>query len=60
MYTGKLKFFDEVKCYGFIVVDETAQDLFVHYDDFLKAKIDKDLLKKAKHGTEIRFQFQIM
>lgn len=32
-YTGRLKFFDEVKNYGFIIMDNDGGDIFVHYDD---------------------------
>jgi len=28
--TGKLKFFDEKKNFGFFVLDGTTQDIFVH------------------------------
>lgn len=31
--TGKLKFFDESKSYGFIVLDSDKSDVFVHLDD---------------------------
>jgi cold shock CspA family protein len=35
--TGRLKFFDENKNYGFIVSDVDGKDIFVHYDDLSKA-----------------------
>ena len=30
---GKLKFFDEIKSFGFIVNEEDQSDVFVHKDD---------------------------
>ncbi len=30
MKTGKVKFYNEAKGYGFIVEDETRQEIFVH------------------------------
>lgn len=32
-YTGRLKFFDDNKNYGFIVLDVDNTDIFVHADD---------------------------
>ena len=56
-YTGKLKFFDETKGYGFIIMDNDSSDIFCHYDDFFKAGIDLDMLKKAKIGQDIKLSF---
>ncbi len=33
MKTGKIKFFNESKGYGFIVDDETQKDVFVHVSE---------------------------
>ena len=41
---GKLKFFDSDKKYGFIVHEETDEDIFVHFDDLKKAGLDTQLL----------------
>lgn len=59
-YTGKLKFFDEGKSYGFIVMDDDGSDIFVHYDDLHKANINKDALKSAKLGNSIRLSFSCL
>ena len=40
-FTGRLKFFDEGKNYGFIIMDSDESDIFVHYDDLQKAGITK-------------------
>lgn len=32
-YEGYLKFFDEIKNYGFLVMDVDKSDIFVHFDD---------------------------
>ena len=58
--TGRLKFFDEAKNYGFIIMDEDGSDIFVHFDDLAKAGVVKDLLRTAKQGNIIRFSFNCM
>ena len=40
-YTGRLKFFDDAKNFGFIIMDADDSDIFVHYDDLQKAGITK-------------------
>jgi hypothetical protein len=57
--TGILKFFDDAKNYGFFVVDGDGSDLFVHYDDLLKAGLSKDGIRMAK-VSGIKFAFQTM
>ncbi|KAM3137941.1 hypothetical protein pb186bvf_010022 [Paramecium bursaria] len=59
-YTGKLKFFDDQKNYGFIIMDTDKSDIFVHLDDLQKAGLSKEYLKQAKHGSQLRFQFECM
>ncbi len=59
-YTGRLKFFDENKNYGFIIMDEDGSDIFVHYDDLSKAGISKELLKTARLGNMIKLAFSCM
>ena len=59
-YSGRLKFFDENKSYGFIVMDEDGSDIFVHYDDLQKANISKELLKTARLGCMIKLSFSCM
>jgi len=38
--TGYLKFFDEKKGYGFIVMNEDQSDIFCHLEDLKKAGLD--------------------
>ena len=59
-FYGRLKFFDENKKYGFIVMDDDESDIFVHYDDLCKANITKDLLRTARMGNMIRLNFGLM
>lgn len=56
-YTGRLKFFDEVKNFGFIIMDNDGGDIFVHYDDLSKANLPKEFLRTAKKGNIIRLSF---
>lgn len=56
-YAGRLKFFDEVKNYGFIIMDDDGSDIFVHYDDLSKANLQKEYLRTAKKGNNIRLSF---
>lgn len=57
---GRLKFFDEAKNYGFIVMDEDNSDIFVHFDDIAKANITKEYLRTTKLGNVINFSFACM
>lgn len=59
-YSGRLKFFDETKNYGFIVMDEDGSDIFVHFDDLMKANLSKDILRTAKNGNMIHLSFSCM
>jgi len=59
-YYGRLKFFDENKKYGFIVMEDDGSDIFVHYDDLCKANITKELLRTARMGNMIRLNFGCM
>jgi len=58
--TGRLKFFDEVQNYGFIVVDGDESDLFVHYDDLKTSKLSRDILRQAKTNYFLQFSFDIV
>lgn len=58
--SGRLKFFDEVQNYGFLVVDQDHSDLFVHYDDLKSSKISRDILRQAKTSYFLQFTFDIV
>lgn len=58
--TGKLKFFDDQTNFGFIILDADGSDLFVHYDDLMKANLTKDILLRAKYNYTFYFSFIIM
>jgi hypothetical protein len=57
LFTGRIKFFDNAQSYGFFTLDCDGSDLFVHYEDFLKAGICKEHIQVAK-AINTRFLFQ--
>lgn len=48
MHTGKIKFYNEVKGYGFIVPNDGSADVFFHAKALRGVKIDP---KKAKNAA---------
>lgn len=53
MATGKVKWFNNAKGYGFIRPDEGGEDLFVHY-----SYIQMDGFKSLKAGQPVEFEVQ--
>ncbi|SFQ36350.1 cold shock protein (beta-ribbon, CspA family) [Geopseudomonas sagittaria] len=51
MLSGKVKWFNNAKGYGFIVADDQAEDLFVHY-----SAIQGDGYKTLKAGQAVNFE----
>ncbi len=51
MYSGKVKWFNNAKGYGFILSDSSEEDLFAHY-----SAIQMDGYKTLKAGQEVRFE----
>ncbi|CAD8082665.1 unnamed protein product [Paramecium primaurelia] len=45
---GRMKFYDDTKKYGFLVLDEDGTDVFVHYDDLQAAGITLEKMKLYK------------
>ena len=41
-------------------MDEDNSDIFVHYDDLVKANITKEYLRTTKMGNIINFSFSCM
>ena len=51
MSTGTVKWFDERKGYGFIVPDESGEELFVHHSD-----IKMDGYTTLKDGQKVEYE----
>ena len=50
MQTGTVKWFNNAKGYGFIIADETGEDLFAHY-----SAIKMEGYKTLKAGQRVNF-----
>lgn len=51
MATGKVKFFDEKKGFGFITPDEGTKDVFVHFSN-----ISAEGFRTLSEGQEVEFE----
>ncbi len=51
MATGKVKWFNNAKGYGFILSEEESEDLFAHY-----TSIEMDGYKTLKAGQVVNFE----
>ncbi|WP_142849589.1 cold-shock protein [Telmatospirillum sp. J64-1] len=51
MATGRLKWFNPVKGYGFILPDEGGRDVFVH-----ASALQQSGLKAVNHGQRLEFE----
>ncbi len=61
MKTGKVKFFNESKGYGFIVVDEDQSEVFVHHSGLIEKIRENDSVefevidgKKGQNAVNVR------
>lgn len=52
MATGKVKWFDSKKGYGFILPEDGRDDIFVHFSSI---KSDEEF-KTLKEGMEVQFE----
>lgn len=53
MKTGKVKFFNESKGFGFIIDDETKEEVFVHVSGLIdRIKQDDDVEFDVKQGKK--------
>lgn len=61
LFKGKLKFFDEKNNFGFITTDikGVAEDIFLYGSEFDEAGIGLDIIRTAKYGNELAFEFNI-
>ena len=50
-YKGILKNFYINRNYGFVVIDDTYNDVFVHFNDLEKAGINHSKIKNSKEIT---------
>ncbi len=51
MVTGKVKWFNDAKGFGFITPDNGGNDLFAHF-----SQISSDGFKSLKEGQNVRFE----
>ncbi|MBN2379126.1 cold shock domain-containing protein [candidate division WOR-3 bacterium] len=51
MPTGKVKWFDNKKGYGFIEIDDGSGDIFVHYADIME-----EGFKSLAEGDTVKFE----
>ncbi len=53
MATGKVKWFNNAKGYGFVIAEAGGEDLFVHY-----TSIQMDGYKTLKAGQDVEFDIE--
>lgn len=59
IFTGILKHFDEIKNYGFIMMDNGLMEIFYHYEDVIKEKgVNREFLATCRSGNIIKVSFE--
>lgn len=58
-YTGFLKYFDPIKLYGFIVIDNENKEIFFHFQDVTHYLLTKEFLTSFRDGRIIKLSFNI-
>ncbi|EFC06437.1 cold-shock DNA-binding domain protein [Bulleidia extructa W1219] len=56
MLTGKVKWFDDQKGYGFITSDDEGKDIFVHFSAIKEG--DENGHKTLKEGQAVQFEVE--
>eukprot|EP00828_Plagiopyla_frontata_P048229 TRINITY_DN9176_c0_g1_i2.p1 TRINITY_DN9176_c0_g1~~TRINITY_DN9176_c0_g1_i2.p1 ORF type:complete len:239 (-),score=21.85 TRINITY_DN9176_c0_g1_i2:109-825(-) len=56
---GVLKYFDTIRNYGFIVIENQNQELFFHLQDITHPLLTKEFLQQFKEGIVIKLLFNI-
>ena len=58
-FTGILKHFDEIKNYGFILMDISLSEIFYHFEDVIKTSgVTKEFLTTCRSGNIIKVSFE--
>ena len=50
---GRVKWFDAKKCYGFITVENSEKDVFLHV-----SALEKSKLRKIRENQKIQFEIE--
>ncbi|HHE65267.1 MAG TPA: cold-shock protein [Bacteroidetes bacterium] len=53
MPTGTVKWFNDIKGWGFIIPDEGGEDIFVHYSE-----IKQEGFKTLKEGQKVKYDLK--
>ena len=57
---GRVKYFDSIKEFGFIIPDHETKEIFFHFHDVSDDRLNKEILSLSKVGIVIRVVFRIM